>query len=62
MNAVMKPVRNKTFKKLFDLPLELYQENAFLRSIRYQYGRFGSITERQLEAFKKAVRELTKKK
>ena len=59
---IMKPIGDKKFKKLFDLPLDLYKENAFLRSVRYQYGRFGGITDKQLEAFKKAVQELTKKK
>lgn len=61
MQEIMKPIKDAKFKKLFALPLELYKENSFLRSVRYQYGRFGSITERQLEAFKKTVKELMKK-
>ena len=55
-------IEDKAFKKLFAIPEKLYEENDFLRSIRYQYIRYNSLTERQLEAFKKAVKELKKEK
>jgi hypothetical protein len=60
MKVVDKKVEKKTYAKLFDIPREWYEENGFLRSIRYSYGKWGSLTERQLEAFKKTVKELKK--
>lgn len=48
-------IKNPKMKKLFDLPTEYYKENAFLRSIKINYLRFGKLTEKQIEAFKKAV-------
>ena len=62
MKVVKGKVVDKTLAKMFDIPLEWYEENSFLRSVRYQYGRFESITEKQEEAFKKAVKEMKKKK
>jgi hypothetical protein len=61
MKVVEKEVEDKEFKKLFKIPIEWYKENSFLRSIRYQYGRWGSLTEKQIEAFKKTVKEKKEK-
>ncbi len=61
MKVVVQPVKEASFKKLFDIPLDWYKENSFLRSVRYQYGRFNQLTEKQLEAFKKTVKELKEK-
>jgi len=61
MKQVVRPIEDKAFKKFFDLPLKMYEENSFLRSVRYQFGRWGSITENQEKAFKKAVKEIKKK-
>lgn len=58
MKVVQQTIEDKTFAKLFKIPLAWYKENSFLRSIRYQYGKWGSLTERQIEAFKKAVKDL----
>ncbi len=58
MKAVAQEVNDKKFAKLFDIPLEWYKENSFLRSIRYQYGRYRSLTQNQVEAFKKTIKEM----
>ena len=52
-------ITDPKMKKLFDVPLRLYEENSFLRSIKINYLRYGSLTERQVEAFKKAVEKLS---
>ncbi|MDP3917484.1 MAG: hypothetical protein Q8Q42_04345 [Nanoarchaeota archaeon] len=62
MIYVKKPIENKKMAEIFDIPVDWYMENYFLRSIRYQYGRWGTLTERQLEAFKKAVEDMKKEK
>ena len=58
MKEVQQPVESSQMKKLFDIPLDWYRENPFLRSVRYQYGRYGQLTTKQIEAFKKTVKEL----
>ena len=60
MKVVSKPLEISGFKKMFDIPMEWYKENPFLRSIRYQYGRFGNLTERQIESFKETIKEMKK--
>jgi hypothetical protein len=58
MKEVVQPVEEKEFVSLFDIPLDWYRENHFLRSVRYQYGRFGALSDKQIEAFKKTVKEM----
>ena len=58
MKGLEEPITDPTFKKLFDIPTELYQQSYFLRSIKENYIRFGSLTEKQIEAFKKAVKDM----
>lgn len=48
-------VKSKKMKKLFDIPEDYYKENSFLRSIKINYLKFGSLSEKQIETFKKAV-------
>ena len=62
MKTVNEPVEDAKFVKMFDIPLEWYKENPFLRSVRYQYGRFGDLSDKQIEAFKKTVKEMKKEK
>ncbi|MBD3318887.1 hypothetical protein GF342_03175 [Candidatus Woesearchaeota archaeon] len=52
------PIEDPEMKKLFDIPEELYEESAFLRDIKLKYIRFGSLTEKQIEAFKKVVKDM----
>ena len=48
-------IKSKKMKKLFDIPEDYYKENSFLRSIKINYLKFGSLSEKQIETFKKAV-------
>jgi len=45
-------------KKLFDIPEKFYQENLFLRNIKSNYLRFGKLSDKQIEAFKKTVEKM----
>lgn len=56
-----KEIKDPKMKKLFDLPEEWYKESSFLRSVKLYYLKFGTITEKQLEYFKKAVEKLKEK-
>lgn len=58
MKQINQPIEDAKFKKMFDLPEKFYLESSFLRSIKEAYIRFGSLTEKQVEAFKKTVKEL----
>jgi len=49
-------IKNKTMKRMFAIPESLYKENAFLRDIKVSYLRWGSLSEKQIEAFKKTVK------
>ena len=51
-------VKDKKMKKLFDIPEEFYKENYFLRNIKISHLKFGKLTERQIEAFKKTVKKM----
>jgi hypothetical protein len=54
-------IKDPKMKKLLDIPEEYYMENAFLRDIKINYLRYGKLTEKQIQAFKKAVKKLKKK-
>ncbi len=58
MKRISDPVTNPKYKKMFDLPRELYEKSLFLRNIKESFQRFGSLTESQVSAFKKAVEDL----
>ena len=58
MKRIDKPVKDPKYKKLLDIPRELYEKSAFLRNIKEAYLRFDNLTEKQVEAFKKTVKEL----
>jgi len=58
MKQIDQPVTNKKYKKLLDIPKELYEKSVFLRNIKHAYIRFESLTEKQIAAFKKTVKEL----
>ena len=52
------PIEDAKMKKLFDIPEEFYKENVFLRSIKLNYIRYNNLSDRQIEAFKEAVKKL----
>ena len=51
-------VTDPAMKKMFNIPVDFYKDNAFLRSIKINYHRFGSLSEKQIAAFKKVVAQL----
>ena len=53
-----KPIGKPEMKKMFDIDPKFYQENYFLRSIRLNYARYGSLTQKQIDVFKKVVDDL----
>lgn len=55
-------ISDPALKKLLDIPEEFYQENSFLRSIKINALRYGSLSEKQLEFFKKSVDKMKKAK
>lgn len=55
-------IKDADMKKMFDIPEELYMRNAFLRDIKIKYLRFGQLTDKQIDAFKKVSKELKEKK
>ena len=51
-------IKDKKMKRMFSIPEEYYKDNSFLRDIKIKYLRFGELTEKQIEAFKKTVKDL----
>ena len=62
MKQIEKPIKDPKMKRLFNIPKELYEEYAFLRSIKSNYLQYGNLTEKQVEVFKKVVKEAKAKK
>jgi len=62
MKEINKPVKDPKYKKLLDIPEELYRKSLFLRNIKNAYLRFDNLTEKQVEAFKKTVKDLKEEK
>ena len=62
MEEISKPIKDPKFKKLFDIDKKLYERSSFLRNIKSNYLRFGSLSENQIESFKKVVKEVKSKK
>ena len=58
MKEINKPIKDPKYKKLLDIPEKLYRESMFLRNIKNAYLRFDNLTEKQIEAFKKTVKDL----
>ncbi|MBW3017248.1 hypothetical protein KY316_02655 [Candidatus Woesearchaeota archaeon] len=52
------PIKDPEMKKLFDIPEDFYRQSTFLRNIKSTYLRFGKLTEKQIEAFKKTVQKM----
>ncbi len=51
-------INDPVMTKCFNISEELYQNNIFLRNIKISYLQFGQLTEKQIEAFKKAVKQM----
>jgi iron uptake system EfeUOB component EfeO/EfeM len=51
-------IKDKKMKKFFNIPEEFYKRNGFLANIKISYLRYGKLTEKQIEAFKKTVAKL----
>ncbi|MBR9691333.1 hypothetical protein GOV06_00960 [Candidatus Woesearchaeota archaeon] len=51
-------IKDPKMKKMFDIPEEFYKENLFLRDIKIKYIKWGELTENQINAFKKVVKDL----
>ena len=58
MKQINEPITDPEYKKLFDLPLEIYEKSSFLRSIKKSYLRYKTLTDKQLEIFKKVAQEM----
>ncbi len=61
MRDINKPITEPKFKKLFDIDKNLYEKSSFLRNIKSSYLRFGGLSDKQIEMFKKVAAELKKK-
>jgi hypothetical protein len=58
MRDISKPITEPKFKKLFDIDKALYEQSSFLRNIKSSYLRFGGLSDKQIEMFKKVAEEL----
>jgi len=54
-------IKDPALKKMLDIPDSLYQKSSFLRSIKINALRYGNLSEKQIEFFKKVVGDLTAK-
>ena len=55
-------VTDPKMKKMFDIDIDLYKENSFLRDIRLKYQRFEELSPKQIEVFKKVAKEAAEQK
>ena len=51
-------ITDPKMKKLLNVPEEYYKDSVFLRSIKINYLRYQRLTDKQIEAFEKAVEKL----
>lgn len=56
-----KDIKDPKMKKLLGIPERYYKENSFLRDIKMNYLRFGNLSDKQIEAFKKVLKEIKEK-
>lgn len=55
-------IKDPKMKKMFNIPEDFYKNNAFLRSIKINYIKFGKLSDKQIEWFNKTVEDLKNKK
>ena len=51
-------IKDKKMKALMDISEEFYKNNSFLRDLKINCLTFGSLTEKQVEAFKRTVERM----
>jgi len=51
-------ITDPEMKKFFNIPQEYYKNNTFIADIKIKYLKWGNLTDRQKDAFKKAVEEM----
>src|SRR3989338_3362462 len=51
-------IKDPEAKKMFAIPEQYLRDSTFLRDIKIQYLRYGKLTEKQQEAFKKVVAKM----
>ncbi len=51
-------IKDPKMKRMFNLPLEFYKKSGFLRDIKINYIKYGKLTEKQVDAFKKTVKRM----
>lgn len=50
-------VTDPELKKLLDIPEAFYEKSMFLRDIKIKCLKYGALSEKQIEAFKKTVKD-----
>jgi len=53
-----KPIKDEKFKNLFDIPEQYYMDNTFLRSIKLNYIKYEELSPKQIEVFKKVIKDI----
>lgn len=61
MKRISEPIKDKKYDFL-NISDELYRESSFLRNIKESFLRFDTLSEKQIEVFKKVVGDLKKEK
>ena len=62
MKQLNQKVTDPEFKKMFEIDKELYEQSYFLRDIKIRYIRFGQLSEKQIETFKRVAKEMKEAK
>jgi hypothetical protein len=52
------PIEDTEMKEFFAIPEAYYKKSNFLRNIKLNYFRYGSLTDKQKEYFVKVVNEI----
>ncbi|MBS3110370.1 hypothetical protein J4227_07620 [Candidatus Woesearchaeota archaeon] len=51
-------IKDAKMRKMFEIPEQFYRDNAFLRSIKINYIKFGKLSPLQIDMFKKSVEKM----
>mgnify|MGYP001562870803 FL=1 len=55
-------IKNPKMKDMFNIPEEFYKDSLFLRNIKINYLKFGKLSDKQIEWFKRVVEDMKKTK